>query len=85
MKCLVTTIPLGIAIISLLISMIVMDIRNNTLETENIRLNKELVKAARRDFIYWEHIKTCRFISSDQIKVGYDNYLQLIDSSKPIN
>jgi len=85
MKCLATTIPLGIAIISLLVSMIVMDVRNNTLETENTRLNKELVKAARRDSLYWVHISTCRFISSDQIKVGYDNYIQLIDSSKPEN
>ena len=53
-------------------------LNNIELQKDNKRLTKELQKAHIRDSLYWVHISKCSFISNDQIKVGYDNYLQLI-------
>jgi hypothetical protein len=53
-------------------------LNNIELQKDNKRLTKELQKAYIRDSLYWVHISKCSFISNDQIKVGYDNYLQLI-------
>jgi len=50
---------------------------NTDLSKENKRLSRELKKASIRDSLYWVHLSKCSFISNDQIKVGYDNYLQL--------
>jgi len=50
---------------------------NTDLLKENKRLIQELKKASIRDSLYWVHLSKCSFISNDQIKVGYDNYLQL--------
>jgi hypothetical protein len=70
---------LGIVLLGILI------LNSIELSKENKRLSRELKKASIRDSLYWVHISKCSFISNDQIQVGYDNYLQLIDSSKPIN
>lgn len=34
--------------------------------------------------LYIEHLSKCSFIKNDQIEVGYDNYLKLIEPSKEI-
>lgn len=45
-------------------------------------LIKEIRYHRWKDSIYWEHIGKCSFIKHDQVKPGYDNYLQLTQTSK---
>ena len=79
----------SVVIIALLVAVCIVSVRQvhdeqskNTILTDSIT---ELVKYQHwKDSIYWAHIGRCSFIKYDGIRIGYDDYLQAIKPTKPI-
>jgi len=78
-----------IVIIMLMIAIISLALNNDFLRQRIIKQQKEInkleniiLKGATRDSLIRDHFSKCSFISRDQVKIGYDNYLQYIPSEE---
>ena len=55
--------------------------KQQSLENDIVKLNKEIKDLHKRDSLFAKHYETCSFIARDNIGVGYNNYLQVKSSS----
>jgi len=48
-------------------------------EEEFTRIDSTLKKREHLDSLYRDHLSECSFISNNQVKIGYNGYLQVIE------